>query len=414
MKQFLLFLSFILILPKLYAQEKLFDISIHGFVAVDAAFNSRVSSEVRNKHIYLYPLPKKMENGVDLNDEGSFDIDAAHSRLSLHIKGPTVHGVSVFGMIEGDFLGSSPSSDTNLRLRQAYIQLSYKEFDFIAGQTWHPFFILDYYPRTLNANVGAPIHPLSRNPQLRFSHTTTPWLKWSLMVVEQNNFRSVGFPDGSEKANFPEVDLQVQLGGAGNFRVALTAGYKQLAAPRPNNAVWTKRPIVKGMHFQSNFLISLDKCIIRTGAVYGDNLTEHVMPGGVGLLQSSDPINKPEYKPLSVVTAWLDINSKSTTWDPGFFIGYLKNLGASDKISIVDSFSRDPRLANLWVISPRLRYHVTPQACVGIEYSYTQAGWGGTEILNNTEVAKFDNYGKPQNVENFHNHRTLLSVRYNF
>ncbi|HKL72166.1 MAG TPA: hypothetical protein VJ855_05865, partial [Marinilabiliaceae bacterium] len=87
MKQLLLFLSLILILPKLYAQEKLFDISIHGFVAVDAAYNSRQSNEVRNKHIYLYPLPRKMENGVDLNDEGSFDIDAAHSRLSLHIKG---------------------------------------------------------------------------------------------------------------------------------------------------------------------------------------------------------------------------------------------------------------------------------------------------------------------------------------
>jgi len=128
------------------------------------------------------------------------------------------------------------------------------------------------------------------------------------------------------------------------------------------------------------------------------------MPGGVGLLQSPDSINKPEYKPLSVVTAWLDINSKSTTWDPGVFFGYLENLGASDKISVVENYSRDPLLANIWVISPRLRYHVTPQACVGLEYSYTQAEWGNSE----------DNYGKPQNVENFHNHRTLLSVRYNF
>ena len=407
MKQLLFLLALIFIVPELLSQEKLFDISVHGFVAVDAAYNSRASNEVRNKHIYLYPLPKNIENGVDLNNQGAFDIDAAHSRLSLHVKGPTFQGVSVFGMIEADFLGSSPTSDTNLRLRQAYIQLGYKDFDFIAGQTWHPFFIPEYYPRTLNANVGAPIHPLSRNPQLRISHTITPSLKWSLMVIEQNNFRSVGFPDGSEKSNFPEVDLQIQLGGSGNFRAALTAGYKQLAVTRPEeNAVWTKRPIVEGIHFQSNFFISLPKLVVRTGGVYGDNLTEHIMPGGVGLLQSSDPINKPEYIPLSVFSTWLDINSKSTKWDPGLFVGYLKNLGASDKISVEEDLSRDPRLANIWVISPRLRYHVTPQACVGLEYSYTQAGWG--------ELNQFDDYGKPQNVENFHNHRTLLSVRYNF
>ena len=321
MKQFLLLLSLIIALPALHAQEKLFDISIHGFVAVDAVYDSRESRSVRNNHIYLYPFPANMKEGVDLNNQGSFDIDAAHSRLSLHIKGPTVKGVSVFGMMEADFLGTSPSSDTNLRLRQAFIQLGYNELDFLAGQTWHPFFMPDYFPRTLNANVGVPFHPLSRNPQLRITHTTSPWLKWSLMVIEQNSFRSVGFPDGSEKAGLPEIDLQIHLGGSGDFRAAFTAGYKRLAIPHSEAAIWTERPIVDGFHFQSNFLFSLNKFIIRTGVIYGDNLTEHIMPGGVGLLQSSDVINKPEYKPLSVVTAWMNINSKFPKWDPGIFFG---------------------------------------------------------------------------------------------
>lgn len=406
MKKLIAFLIIYCIAPKIWPQEKPFNITLHGFVAVDAAHNTRQSSVVRNKHIYRYPLPKKFENGVDINKQSTLDIDAAHSRIGAHIQGPTLQGVTVFGMLEGDFLGTSPTTDTNYRLRHAYIQLGYKNFNLIAGQTWHPFFIPNYYPLTLNSNVGAPIHPLNRNPQIRFTHNTNNWFEWSISFIEQNNFRSAGFPQGTEKSNFPEIDLQIQLGGSNNFKAALTAGYKQLAVPLPNEQAWKKHPIVKSKHFQSNFFITLPQWTIRTGAVYGENLTEHSMPGGVGVTLTSSQTENPKYEPLAIVTSWLDVNSNWTKIDPGLFIGYLENLGAAKKVVVDKNLSNDPNLAHLWAISPRLRYHVTPQACVGVEYLYTLAAWSENEQLNQ--------YGKPQTVESVHNHRTLLSVRYSF
>lgn len=160
-RSFLLFISLILSLSAYGQDEKPFEISLHGFIAVDASYNTRASRQARNEHIYLYPLPERTDalTGKDLNDRGRYDMDAAHSRFGLHIKGPTIQGVSVFGLLEADFLGDDRVADSDFRMRHAYIKLGYKDFSFVAGQTWHPFFIPENFPQTVNTCVGVPMHP---------------------------------------------------------------------------------------------------------------------------------------------------------------------------------------------------------------------------------------------------------------
>jgi hypothetical protein len=388
-----------------YAQdEKPFEISLHGFIAVDAAYNTRASQQVRNKHIYMFPLPERIDaaTGKDLNDRGVYDMDAAHSRFGLHIKGPTINGVSVFGLLEADFLGDDRVADSDFRLRHAYVRLGYKDFSFVAGQTWHPFFIPENFPQTVNTGVGVPMHPLSRNPQLRFNWNPQDNLELSATLLEQNNFRTTGFATGSEDAGVPEVVLQAKIGGTGPAWVSLSAGYKRLAIPEALDPQKV-RPEVGSFHYQATFRYKLPMLTYRMGALYGQNNSDIVIPGGVGRVVNT-PDSDPEFKPLASATFWIDINSTNKTWDPGFFAGYLKAMGASEEVTVIPGLSLKPDVADVIAIAPRLKYHIGTHTWIGAEYMWTQAGWGKS----------YDSYGAPSEVENYTNHRLLLSLRYHF
>ncbi len=402
-----------------YAQdEKPFEISLHGFIAVDAAYNTRASQQVRNKHIYMFPRPERIDaaTGKDLNDRGVYDMDAAHSRFGLHIKGPTINGVSIFGLLEADFLGDDRVNDSDFRLRHAYVKLGYKDFSFIAGQTWHPFFIPENFPQTVNTGVGVPMHPLSRNPQLRFNWHLQDNVELSATFLEQNNFRTTGFSTGSEDAGVPEVVLQAKVGGTGPAWVSLSAGYKRLAIPEALDPQKV-RPEVGSFHYQATFRYKLPMLTYRMGALYGQNSSDLVIPGGVGRVVNT-PDSNPEFNPLASATFWIDINSTNKTWDPGFFAGYLKAMGATEEVTVIPGLSLNPDVTDVIAIAPRLKYHIGSHTWIGAEYMWTQAG-RAKKTMTTTEtetitITSYDSYGAPADVKNYTNHRLLLSLRYHF
>ena len=403
MRKLLLLLLTGITIMDLTAQEKKFEIEFHGFVGVDAIHDSRASKTVRHRHLLLYPLAASLnEEGHDLNNRGEFDIDAAHSRFSLHIKGPDINGITTFAMMEGDFSGGLPGTDADFQMRHAYIQFGYKKIGLIAGQTWHPFFIPENYPQTINAGVGVPIHPLNRNPQLRFIYKPTENLELSATILEQNGFRSAGFSKGTEEAELPEFALQMKARGTGPLWASLTAGYKTLAIPYDIDL--QEEPTTMGsFHFSASLRVKTGPMVLRGGTVYGGNLTEHVMPGGVGRVISSTS-QHPEYKPLNTGSYWFDMGTNSKTWDPGFFIGYLKNYGASEIIEVINALGRDANIASVLVFSPRLRYLIGSHVWIGAEYTYNKAAYG-SEVTSK---------GKPANTTSYVNHRTQLSLKYSF
>ena len=66
--------------------EKPVEISFHGFVSLNAGYNSRTSKQVRNNSIYLYPLPQKLnEDEDDLNARGSFDLGGIEPGTSWRV-----------------------------------------------------------------------------------------------------------------------------------------------------------------------------------------------------------------------------------------------------------------------------------------------------------------------------------------
>ena len=376
-----------------------FDVSLHGYIGVDAAYDSRSSVTARNRHVYLYPLPEDLSDaGDDLNKREQFDLDAAHSRFGLDIKGPAIGEFRTSGMIQGDFIGNG-RVDSYFRLRHAFISLSNEKWTFLAGQTWHPIFVTGNLPGTVNANAGAPFHPLIRSPQVSVTRKLSPSTRLSFFVVDQNNFRSSGFGSNStEEALFPELDARLQWNTPGML-VALTGGVKTLAVPQEISGVVPAKKVSSG-HVSASFRYNLPKITIRMEGIYGGNLTEMVMLGGVG-----QSLSDGEYVPLTTGSLWTDIQTNNSTgWQPGFFAGYTANMGAHEEVTVVENLSRSKgQVQSIYALSPRLRY-VFDAFWIGAEWLYTNAAWGDA----------FDQYGVPQNTENYKNHRLLLSLRYNF
>jgi hypothetical protein len=396
MKNLLPLLFALLLAFPLAGQEKKFDIEFHGFVGFDAMRDSRVSQSARHNHILLYPLSKKPDaNGKDLNDRSEFDMGGLISRFNIQVKGPTVNGITTFAMIEGDMTAGTAGADGEFLTRHAYMQLGYNKFSLLAGQTWHPFFIPENFPQTLNAGVGVPIHPLSRNAQIRLTYKPTDKLELSASVIEQGAFRSAVPKDiplkGTEEAAIPEVALQLKAGGTGSIWGSLTAGYKTLAIPytvEPNLSPSTfgSYHLSASMRFKTKYVIA------RAGTIYGGNLTEHAMIGGVGKLASSTLTN-PEYAAQYTHSLWLDLGTTSKTWDPGLFVGSITNLGGSEDMTINTSLGRGSDIVNILMIVPRLRYQIGTHVWVGIENIFSQAGYG----------AGFTSKGKPKDLKYYRN-----------
>ena len=57
LRSFFVFTALVLSCLSFAQDQKPIEISLHGFIAVDASYNTRASRQVRNEHIYMYPLP---------------------------------------------------------------------------------------------------------------------------------------------------------------------------------------------------------------------------------------------------------------------------------------------------------------------------------------------------------------------
>ena len=148
-------------------------IRFSGFVNAQAFFDTRQIVEARAGMVSLFPRkPLYDREGNDINDKAHFNQAAMTTRLRGTIFGPDAIGASTMGVIETDFTGSSNADNNGLRLREAWLQLSWKHFVLMVGQYWHPLYVPEVRPKTIGLNLGAPFHPFARHNQIRFTYKT--------------------------------------------------------------------------------------------------------------------------------------------------------------------------------------------------------------------------------------------------
>lgn len=430
MKKLLLLLS--MIVPAfLHAQETKsepkFGISFTGFVKSDFFFDSREVYSIREGHFLLYPKEKMPDaDGVDINDQKSFNFLSIQSRLTGKISGPDAFGAKTSGVLEADFFGNENAAfvDANgFRLRHAFVKLNWTRTELLAGQYWHAFFVPECFSGVISFNTGAPFQPFSRNPQLRITQAFGKF-RLSAVVAAQRDFTS---PQGSvslQHAALPNVsalitfqaknDVATHFAGIGLDYKTL----KPLLTTSKGNAAFVTGEKVTGLSATAFFKRQSQHYTFKLQGVYGQNLFDHIMLGGYAVHSITDTTkNSVDYTTLNNLTAWTEFQTNGNKLQFGFWAGYSKNLGAtktilhySNKVGGTDATVRGANVKSIFRVSPRLVF-VQGKFNFATELELTSVAYA---TKNEQGQLNRDVYGVITDAEKVHNIRLLFSAIYHF
>lgn len=395
-------------------KEKAIKVELHGFLGVNAFYDTRQSVMARNGNIYLWPKQPEYVNGKDVNDHGRFDLDAGYSRFGLHVSGPELLGAKSFALLEADFLGTSGNQKNhNFRLRHAFVRLSWDRSTLTVGQTWHPIFLTENFPSTVNLNAGSPFHPLNRTPQIRFGYKLTEQLEVIGYLLSQNDFSDKNLVGAMENSEVPEIDAQIKFKNKSGLFAAITAGYKTvkpLLKETINAGEETEQTLltdeeVSSFHMSASLRKKFKFLTFKTEVLYGGNMTNLVMLGGVGKKTNPDNNNGlTEYVPLKSWSAWTDIHTNHQKVQPGFMFGYAKNIGADEKAGVISEYGLGQDIGYMYALSPRMKFFATSKIWLGFEWLHTVAAYGSS----------YNSKGKPVDLKSVSNNRFITSLRYTF
>lgn len=313
-----------------------FDLHFYGIIRSDLFYNSRTNVETVDGLFYMYPKDHNYDPlGQDLNATPQGSFYSIYTRMGVDIKGPKLGSAATSAKVEIDFRGSG-SSYSMPRIRHAYFNLDWGRWALLAGQMWHPLFG-EVSPSVVNLSTGAPFQPFNRSPQVRGRFNCDDW-QLTASAIWQSQFTSIG-PAGKshnyqKQSNIPELYI-----GADYRRGRLTAGIGgEMLSLKPRTTA-----TVDDMTYKVNERItsfSAEAHIKYMGPQYtasakttlANNLTHTSMLGGFGVIDTDPANNQCRYTPFRHSMTWVNL-VYGKRWQPGIFVGYLKNLGTSHPIT---------------------------------------------------------------------------------
>lgn len=404
-----------------HAQEKAITIKPYGFIRNYACFDTRESYTSNSEQFYYMPKDENPDiNGDDLNQKPNMMLLSITTRLGLNITGPEFLGASTSAKIEADFAGFG-TSNTVLRIRQAYAKMAWEKQDVLVGQAWHPM-MGDMMPDVFTLETGAPFTPFSRSPQVRYNYyrgkytlTATALYQYQYTSSGPNSDpkefgKSTSSFDFARNAIIPEIYLQAMhkgekwQAGVGVDLLTLkprTEGRTQDAAANP---IKVDENIVS---ISSTAFASYKNGNwgIKGRVTYAENAAHLSMISGYGVTKIKSN-GEQEYSPLRSVAGWVDITYKQKMKKGHLtyclFAGLVKNLGCEDDI-VGDIYMRgEKNAAYIWRVAPSVLYtHNAMQ--IGVEYNPTTVGYGTA-----------DSRYKVDGTHAVTNHRICAMLKYNF
>lgn len=392
---------------------------LYGFIRNYACFDTRENYGSNSDQFNMIPKDELLNSyGDDLNQNADILLLSITTRLGLNITGPEFLGAKTSAKIESDFAGFG-TSNTVVRIRQAYAKLDWENHNLLAGQAWHPM-MGDMMPDVFSLATGAPFTPFSRTPQIRYNYTPG---KFTLTATAMYQFQYLSYGpkendlnssatsfEYARKALIPELYFQAMykgdnfMAGAGVDILALKPRTKYtdpsgIECPS-DELVWGFSPTIFASYKNGGWGI-------KSRVTYAQNASHLNMLSGYGVTKIKDN-GEVEYGTLNSVTGWVDITYKHKvkkgTLTYCLFGGYGKNLGCEDdfvnsSMMYVRGFKN---LDSFWRISPSVLYtHNAMQ--IGIEYEPTTAGYGTMNADGSVE--------KSHSVTN---HRVCALMKYNF
>lgn len=393
-------------------------VKLYGFIRNYMDFDTRENLSSNSDQFNMIPKDQDMSEGDDLNEKADIHLLSITTRLGLNITGPKFFGANTSAKIEADFAGFG-TSNTVLRIRQAYAKMDWEKHSLLVGQAWHPM-MGDMMPDVFSLATGAPFTPFSRTPQARYNYTAkgltlTATALYQLQYLsygpKSNNLETseTSF-DYARKALIPELYFQAMyknkgfMAGAGINILTLKPrteytnnnGNQKLS----NELLVSFSPTVFASYKSGNWGI-------KGRVTYAQNASHLNMLSGYGVTKIKEN-GDAEYGALSSVTGWANVTYKqnlkkgSLTWC--LFAGYGKNLGCKDDfVSSNMMYIRGyNNIDNFWRISPSVLYTQNAMQ-IGIEYEPTMVGYG---------IMKAD--GSVDKQRTVANHRICAMMKYNF
>lgn len=415
MKKTGLFLAFALLAAgTASAQKKHFDYKFYGQIRTDLFYNTRSNSETVDGLFYMYPKDEvKDPNGEDLNGAPNGNFYTLYTRLGVDVKGPELgHGIRPSAKVEVDFRGSG-TSYSMIRVRHAYFNLDFKKHSsLLVGQTWHPLYG-DVAPDIMNLNMGAPYQPFSRAPQARYRLHQKKF-QLTVAAIWQSQYLAVG-PANNEVGTVTTAKSQDFLKNSLTPEFYLGLDYKtpQLQAgvgmemmsmtPRTTSKVGAQtyrvHERITSLSYEAHVKYQKESFLLAAKSVLGSNLTQTSTVGGYGITATDPVTGEQEYTPLKTSHTWVNV-MYGKKWRGGLFGGYLKNLGATEKVSGL--IGTGLNLDQLATATAEVSYNL-PNWKFGLEYSYCNAWYGSN-----------DEKGKVVDTHRVDNHRIVAVALFQF
>lgn len=382
-----------------------FQFSFSGYVNAEFFFDSRQMISAREGSVPLFPARvQKDPDGQDLNAVHSTTFSLLSSRLHAGITGPEVFGARSSALVEVDFLGTGQDKFNLIRMRHALIRLNWENTELLAGQYWHPLFVVQCYPGVVAFGSGVPFHVLNRGPQLRLTHKTGP-LSLAAVLITQSDFASPG-PAGTGSAyirnsGWPEIFGQVIVEAKG-FLAGGSAGYLWLRPRTTTSLGYLTNETMDG--FSGNLFAKWQgsAASIKLQAIYGENMAHLVMLGGYGEAALTDPgKNTFSYTGIRNLSVWSDFETNTQPLRAGLFAGFSRNLGSETNIT-GQSWARGSDIAYMFRISPRISLFYG-KTSFNLELLYDVAAYGSPD-------GTFQ-FGETENADNL---RAMATIKYGF
>lgn len=377
---------------------------LYGFVRNDFYINSRQNFEVLDGLFSIFPKPVDINtNGKDKNAVPNAEMLSVATRLGIDFRGTPIMGAKSTAKIECDFAGISTSYYL-IRIRQAYLKLNWEKTELLVGQTWHPLFG-SVLPTVPSLNTGSPFQPFNRSPQVRAKHMLTNELSVIGSVNYQMQYMSQGplgaSPSYLKNALLPDIFLGLErkskhwISGVGFDTKTL----------KINDASLTSGSAVAYTQYADNQLQ------IKAKAIYGQNLSDHLMIGGYGISNESTT-NNIVYTNFNTLSSWLNL-VYGTKVQTGIFVGFSQNLGTNENLNIDAAgiitaygygFYADTQqlMDRIYRIAPHITYNLS-NFKLGFEYELTSADYG-----------KIQGNGRIENSSTATNHRAMATISYIF
>ena len=387
------------------AQKKNFTYKFYGQVRGFLFYNSRANTENVDGLFHLYPKDISPDaDGNDLNATTNSSFYMLYSRLGINVSGPRVGNAATTACLEADFRGSG-SNFAILRMRQAWVGLDWGKSALLIGQTWHPLYG-DVTPQMLNLSTGAPFQSFGRCPMVRYRYTNGKWCL-TAAALWQLQYLSTGPAGKSEEymkhSGVPEfyagVDFRPQ-----NWTIGMGAEVLSIV-PRIKSEVEGKtykvheRVTSASIEAHARYEAKDWKVSMRT--MLASNMAHLSMLGGYGVTGVDSRTGKQSYSPYRYSTTWVNI-VYGHRWQPGVFVGYLKNLGAGSDI-VGPTYGIGLDVDRLVTTNVQLSY-VLPHWKVGVEYSPSVAWYADATLPD----------GRASSSHSVTNHRLLAAVMYMF